>query len=102
MLGEFENLEKLSIVNVVKLYRGIATADENSLSSTVRDKCMVKLSKFIDEHDDDEQILANMWLTILDIAYRTDDKKLVALAARKFGEKFDFAILSTNKMDLSD
>lgn len=61
-------------MNVIKLYRGVATSDEKALSKKLKDSCMVVLSRYISEQAQGDTIQANMWLTVLDVAYRTDDK----------------------------
>jgi hypothetical protein len=45
---------------------------------------MQVLSQYIQEHTNDEAIHANMWLTVLDIAFRIDDKQLEATAGKRF------------------
>ena len=43
-----------------------------------------------------------MWLTVLDVALRIDDKELEALAGKRFEQSFDFDSLKTVKLDFSE
>ena len=42
-----------------------------------------------------EDLDANMWLSLLDVAYRTRDEKLEAVARQQFESKFDSSALKT-------
>lgn len=79
-----KQLNGLTVITVLKLFRGVATSDDLALSQKLKDNCMEVLSQYICEHADDEAIQANMWLTVLDIAFRTDDKQLEAIAGKRF------------------
>ena len=47
----------------------------------------------------EDSIDANMWLSILDVAYRTNDDRLVEVARQAFDAKFDFESLSTEAVE---
>ena len=72
------------------------------MSPKLKNTCLVELYRCICEQAQGDTIPANMWLTVLDVAYRTDDKQLEKLATQRFKETFDFESLRTVKLDYSE
>ena len=80
------SLGQMSQASVLKMYRGVATSDDSTLSEGLRTEITNLCEKYVRE----TELEGSSWLSILDIAYRTNNEDLATFASLKFETTFDF------------